>query len=141
VADFVGRSRLVAPAYDRSEHAWYLERDDAGPIEVTTLDALGLQLPAESRLVLKLDLEGGEFAAVRGAQQTLRAASRWLVLLEAHPLVARRTGIDPVSVLCELGGLRAINVELAEMPDAVLHGMGSFFSQFGNRTVNLIVEG
>jgi FkbM family methyltransferase len=152
VADFVGRGKLVRPDYDPSEHAWHLAPDDpvagqqellkAAPIGVTTIDAV---LPAghrPKRLVLKIDVEGGELGVVVGARETLRAAEALTVLIEAHPLVFRHTGIDPLAIVREIASLRPVQVHLAERPDLSLDLARPFFNQLPDAGVgNLIVEG
>lgn len=136
VADFTGRGRLVSPDYDPSAHACHLVQEDSGPIEVTTLDALNLP-PGD--LVLKVDVEGGELAVIRGGMATLKRSLRLTVILEAHPQVARRTGIDPLEAVRQIAGLRQIAVTVAEHPAQPVQLAQPFFQQFPQVTANLIV--
>jgi len=136
VADFSGRGRLVSPAYDASAHACHLVPDEAGPIDVTTLDALNLP-PGD--LVLKVDVEGGELEVIRGGLATLRRASRLTVVLEAHPRVAERTGIDPLEAVRQIAELRQVTVTVAEHPAEPVKLAQSFFQQFPQTIANLIV--
>lgn len=136
VSDFTGRGRLVSPDYDPSAHACHLVQEDSGPIEVTTLDTLNLP-PGD--LVLKVDVEGGELAVIRGAIETLRRPSRLTVVLEAHPRVAERTGIDPLEAVRQIAGLRQVEVTVAEHPAQPVQLSQPFFQQFPQVTANLIV--
>lgn len=96
VSDFSGHGRLCRPS-GGDYAAQYLESAPDGPINVTTIDSLSL--PPGQNVVLKLDLEGGELAALRGAARTVKAADNIVIAIEAHPEVAKRTCVDPVECL------------------------------------------
>jgi len=55
---------------------------------------------------VKIDVEGGELLVVEGAAETITTAAAVAIAFEAHPLVARRTGKDPVCVMRRLRELR-----------------------------------
>jgi FkbM family methyltransferase len=116
VADFVGRGSLRQPSYHTSPHSAFIEADANGEFEVVSVDHLQLNTAGRC-LVLKIDVEGGEHAVVRGALETQRAAARWIVTIEVHRLVVDRTGIDPLETirLLETAGLG--RVFLAERPE------------------------
>lgn len=65
------------PPERRALTARYVIADPLGMVEATTVDALGL----EDLDLLKLDVEGAEVLALRGARQTLRRC-RPLVIIE-----------------------------------------------------------
>jgi FkbM family methyltransferase len=111
VSDFAGRGVLRAPAYHPEEHGRYLVPDAAGDIDVVTIDSLGIR--AEN-VMLKMDVEGSELAALRGAQETIRNATRIVIALEAHPLVSARTHIDPIEYIKFLTSLRPFRFSIAE---------------------------
>lgn len=110
VSNFQGHGRLERPAYDRSDHARFLTRG-AGPITVTTIDSCGV---AGGDIAIKLDLEGGELNALRGATQTIAAARQCVIGLEASPAVKLRTGRDPIECLEFLESLRPFQFVVAE---------------------------
>ena len=62
-------------------------------IKVETVD--GVLGEHSGPIALKIDVEGEELNVLRGATNTLRRASGFVVQLEAHPEVTSRTGIDP----------------------------------------------
>jgi FkbM family methyltransferase len=120
VSDFEGRGALTYPNYDpESAHACYLEPSPDGPIEVVTIDSVHSPSAMEHDLVLKLDLEGGEPAALRGAVRTLREARNVVVALEAHPSVVKRTGVDPVESLRFLRSIREFQFVAGETRETV----------------------
>ena len=112
LSDFEGLGRLEAPSAEfeklagyRMDHAAnFLAPSPDGDIPVTTVDKLSL--PEGGNLVLKLDIEGGEKAALQGAMRTIQAAANVVIVIEAHPLVAKRTGMDPVECLRLLASFR-----------------------------------
>ena len=119
VSDWHGRGALHSPAHDPSPDAMFMAPDSSGPIEVSTLDA---ELPAAAELaqgsvMLKIDVEGQELAVLRGARRVLEQARDLVVAFEAHPEVARRTGIDPMACLSHLQSIRPFEIRIAERPD------------------------
>ncbi|MBT5109612.1 MAG: FkbM family methyltransferase [Rhodospirillaceae bacterium] len=98
VSDRAGFGRLVAPDYSDGDHAKYLEISDVETdLPVFTIDELGVT--PGSAIALKIDVEGAELDVLRGAAATLRAAPGFVVQIEAHPDVAKRTGVDPIEFL------------------------------------------
>jgi FkbM family methyltransferase len=91
VADHEGRAKLVCPDYGLDYAANFIESTGDGPIAITTLDALET---GGVNLCLKIDVEGGELAVIRGAEKLIRSAPNVVVGLEANPSVVQRTGID-----------------------------------------------
>lgn len=82
-----------------AEHAPPVERPRAEAVQVVTVDWLGL---ADCRL-LKLDLEGGELYALRGARQTL-ATCRPVVVVEVSALSEKHYGVAQGDVRRLLSG-------------------------------------
>jgi len=126
VSDFSGRGELRRPEYDAYNQARYLACVVGGGFEVRTLDSLEL---AAQDLLIKIDVEGGERAVIRGARATIARATKIIVATEAHPLVAARTGIDPISVLQELASIRPFGFTVCETGQTDLDLSRSFFDQ------------
>jgi FkbM family methyltransferase len=98
VSDCAGFGRLVTPDYSDGDHAKFLEvcAEDTG-LPVFTVDELGIT--PGSAIALKIDVEGAELDVLKGAAATLGAAPGFVAQIEAHPDVARRTGVDPIEFL------------------------------------------
>jgi FkbM family methyltransferase len=100
-----GRCQLVRDTYDPSAHAMFVVPQEAGPIEIEQIDAL--ELPPDTPIAIKIDVEGSEAAVAAGALMTIRRASAVAVAFEAVPRVTRRTGEDPIQILRALRATRA----------------------------------
>jgi FkbM family methyltransferase len=143
LADFEGRGSLEMPSQDIAklskwplDHAArFLKRSPDGPIQVTTIDALCLN--PGGNVVIKLDIEGGELAAIRGARNTVRVASNVIVAIEANPLVSERTAVDPVECLRALTEVRDFAFVVAEN-GASLNLDRLIFDQVPREVCNLI---
>lgn len=135
ISDFNGKGAMKTPNYDSSDHARFLAADPAGGIPVTTVD--DLKIDPALHVVIKLDLEGGEMAALRGAERTIRQAPKLVVILEAHPKVFERTGIDPCEMFRCLAALRPFRFLGGERSDRPVDISRPFFDQFEREIVNV----
>jgi FkbM family methyltransferase len=133
VSDCAGQGVLRRPAYDGYNQARYVEHANNGGFEIVTLDSI--EVPAED-LLIKIDVEGGEQAVVRGAKKTIAKSPRVIVATEAHPLVAARTGIDPISVLQELAAIRPFRFTVCETGQSNLDLSRPFFEQLPEKFYN-----
>ena len=135
VGECMGRGDLARPDYDQEEHAAFIAPSDQGSVEVITLDSLRVHAKG---LILKMDIEGAELAALHGATQTLLAAEQVLLVLEAHPNVARRTGIDPVELIRFVQSLRPFEFSIAETSTPITGDWPVFGQIRPDQTFNLI---
>jgi FkbM family methyltransferase len=136
VSDFSGRAELRSPGPGTSDHARFIVPSPEGEIPVMRVDDLGVD-PGHG-LLLKIDVEGAELAVLRGAAGTLAAAAWFVVLFEAHPEVARRTGIDPIECVRLLGSLGARRFRIAEAPEVQLREDRPFYDQVPRQICNVI---
>lgn len=105
VGEESGFGELVAPLDDPIAHAMYFQPRENGPVEMQRIDDLGLAFG--QNIILKLDIEGHEYPALRGARRMLERARHLVLQVEAHPGVARRTGREPLEALRLLAELRS----------------------------------
>jgi len=144
VADFHGKGRLAKPEsrwradVAESHTQFFLDPCPEGNIDVTTIDSLA-GLP-QADLVIKVDVEGGEMAVLRGAAATISRAANVIVVIEAHPAVAARTGIDPVECLRVLASFRPMRFTLGETGASVGTGRGFFEQVAPDRIYNVIAQ-
>ncbi len=105
LSNFEGRGDLEIPPADTAllskchlDYAvQFLKCSPQGPISVTAIDSLAI--PPTENLVEKLDVEGGELAALRGAVHRVQSAKNVLLAMQAHQRVAHRTRADPAECL------------------------------------------
>lgn len=136
VADFRGRGTLAYSPKDPSDHSRFLAADAKGDLEVIRID--DLDIPPGQPVALKIDVEGGELAVLRGARQTLANASAWVVALEAHRDVFRRTGIDPCECVRYLAEIASVETKVAERPDVMLDTDQPYFDQVREKITNVV---
>ncbi|MCE9528282.1 MAG: FkbM family methyltransferase [Planctomycetales bacterium] len=136
VADFCGRGTLAYSPKDPSDHSRFLAADEQGELEVIRIDDLGIA-PGQP-VALKIDVEGGELAVLRGARQTLARASAWVVALEAHRDVVRRTGVDPCECIRFLAGIGGGKALVAECPEINLDVQRPYYEQVNQRITNVV---
>jgi len=137
VGESTGQGALRQPQHDRSDEAAFIQSDSSGAIAIRTLDET---IDSADNLILKLDIEGGELDALRGARELIKNAEKVVVLIEAHSQVAERTGIDPSEILRFLKSCKAeLTQFIAEVPEKELTD-APFFSQVPPGIYNLCVH-
>ena len=123
-----GTGKLNSPEYlPDDDHARFISESKDGDIPIHTIDDLGIE--PQKCIVLKLDVEGSELDAIMGAVETLTHAKRFIVDLEAHPLVAKRTHIDPIEILRQLNEIKPCHFTICEKPEIMLQLDKDFFAQ------------
>jgi FkbM family methyltransferase len=138
VGETESRGNLCKPVDDPSDHAKYVSPSGRGDVRIVRIDDIHAPDPA-ANLLLKLDVEGGELAALRGARLAIAQAHRAVVVFEAHPRVVARTGIDPAECLRLLDGLRPFDFFVAERPGVRLSPERGAFGQLGpGRNFNVV---
>jgi FkbM family methyltransferase len=123
--------------HDNAHSAFIVETASADtnrqsiPVEVAAIDDIGLS--AVSPIALKIDIEGEELNALRGARRALRDCPYFVVQFEAHPEVAARTKNEPSDCLSFLKELGAEDwCAFCERTGDVVHELSAarpFFSQ------------
>jgi FkbM family methyltransferase len=136
VADFRGKGKLAFAPHDPSDHSRFLESCAEGDLDVIRLD--DLQLTPGQPVALKIDVEGGEYAVLRGAVQTLSAANGWVVAMEAHREVFRRTGVDPLECVRFLTQIGSLEARVAEHPHLQLDLAQPYFQQVKDKITNVV---
>ncbi len=86
-----------------------------GEIELTTIDAIARDVLLDRLAGVKLDIEGAELAAIRGASDTLARFRPWLIV-EIGAETCHAAGYDPAEVLEALPGYRFLRIEYRRSP-------------------------
>lgn len=117
VSDREGRAMLAAEGHHGTSRLASGDGEGTETVETVTID----QFCAREQIVptlIKIDVEGWELEALRGARETIARGGRALALfVEMHPTAWRERGLAPGDVRAELDaqGLRA--VPLRDVPD------------------------
>jgi FkbM family methyltransferase len=127
LADFAGRGELRSPPHDASDHAKYVAPAEPGDFPVRSIDSLGLA--PDGGLLLKIDVEGGELAVLRGAEASLRASAGFAISFEAQREQAARTGIEPMEIVRFIEQIRPCEVTVSDLPGFRPDRERPFFSQ------------
>jgi len=109
-SDHEGTARLFVNPHNKADNRLY--RSDATPsaqsssVELRTIDAVLDELGLHTIDILKIDVQGGEFAAIMGAERTIRNSPGMMLLSEFWPDGIRQAGCAPeryLGLLEELG--------------------------------------
>lgn len=117
VSDRAGRAALAAEGHHGTSRLALAQGEGTETVETVTID----QFCAREQIVptlIKIDVEGWELEALRGARETIARGGRGLALfVEMHPTAWRERGISADQMRAELDaqGLRA--VPLRPVPD------------------------
>jgi len=107
VSDFSGYGKLRAPSDDSHPHAMFIVRSESETdISVFSIDSLSLT--PNCPIAMKIDVEGAERKVIDGAIDTLKHSSQFILQIEAHPEVCKRTNMDPSAILRALAAIRPI---------------------------------
>lgn len=127
VSDFSGKGSLEFPHGEGDPHSAYIRPDPDGDIDVMRIDDLGIESGTD--LALKLDLEGGEFAAIQGGRETIARAPHFCCFVEIHPGVMQRIGARPEDLLRAISAIRDMRWILADAPLQEIDLERPFFEQ------------
>lgn len=98
VGDRAGRMPLFLGKNDLGCNSLYhnsLTREESVVVEVTTLDAF-FEAEGNPRIdLIKMDIEGGEPAALEGARRLLQQSATLSLIVEFHPALLRTAGTTP----------------------------------------------
>jgi FkbM family methyltransferase len=137
VSNFAGRGELVYPNGRADRHSAFVRPSDGGEIDVIRIDDLAEDFD-NTDLVLKLDVEGGELAAIEGAAATLRAARRVCLFIELHPTVLQRVGHQAEQILQAVNRIRPARWTLADKPYVEIDPWRPVFEQTGQRVIDVV---
>lgn len=125
VCDNVGELELFVPDENMGQ-AHVASDSTTGNMRVTstTLDLLLADVPSGTRVLLKMDIEGSELAALVGGQEFLQRC-RPTLILEINPDAMRRYGYCPGDIARFLQGVGYESWALVGSPEAC-NSMGCF---------------
>jgi FkbM family methyltransferase len=135
-----GWGTLCTLQADELEYALHMAQAPTGKTRIVSVDEL--DLPANAPIVLKLDVEGWEGEAVKGARRTLESRD-FVITVEANGPVFNRTKIDPCEILKMIPRVRECDLLVAEEPGKPLSLDRAFLEQFPammTKSLNVVVS-
>lgn len=136
VSNFTGKGELCFPRGKFDLHAAYLRKAENGGVDVLRIDDLAPLIKGD--IALKLDIEGGEIAAIEGAVQTISNAINICFFIEIHPEVLERTKHKAEDVLMAVSSIRNTKWILADDPLMEIDPNKPFFDQVEMRIYDVI---
>jgi FkbM family methyltransferase len=101
--DKEGEGRLFPNPNNKGDNRTYASdltpASDAANIKMVRLDAVLAKLGISRIDFLKIDIQGAELAAIRGATGTIKSSPKMIMLTEFWPDGLRRAGADPMDYL------------------------------------------
>lgn len=140
VSSDCGRARLIADRQVIGDHEGYIAMDEHGDIPVYSVDALmaEYQRGPYPLLVLKLDVEGQETQAIRGAVNTLKHAEKVVVILEIHPQVLEKNSQSPECLFEEIEKIVDVDWYLPIQGNSVIDRETPFYEQFSVKQYDVL---
>lgn len=112
-----------------------------GKTPVTTIDKL--QLPLNQPLAIKIDVEGEELNVIGGARSTLSEVNGFVIQVEAHADVAKRTHTDPCEIVKAVNRIREVSVKIIHDKQGVIGNNlildRPFFDQFPVKSCDILM--
>ena len=89
----------LAEASDNSGRGNHPNSPTVGKVEVEAVTGRELDIEPGRKLLIKIDVEGYEIAALRGLEDVLNASAEARILVEFNPKCIRPTGVSPTAIL------------------------------------------
>jgi FkbM family methyltransferase len=138
VSNYTGRATLMFPHGSNVPDSAYIEKSDAGNVQVYRIDDLltthNIDL-AGKNLAIKLDVEGEEKSAVLGARRVIREAAGVCFFIELHPGVLKRNNQTAEELLQLVSEIRSTEWYVADQPNIKLSLDISIFDQIGEERI------
>jgi FkbM family methyltransferase len=140
VSDFSGRAHLVASSETTIDHEGYLDLSLPGETDVRTLDQIceEHEIGGEKLAVIKIDVEGQEIRAVKGATKLIRNTSKVIIMMEIHPDVLRKAGSSAEDIFREVDRIRPFRWQVPKLDNRIIDRTTPFFDQVPIRQYDLI---
>ncbi|WP_077730101.1 FkbM family methyltransferase [Methylocaldum sp. 14B] len=136
VSNFRGKGTLCFPHGQSDPHSAYIKEADFGAIDVIRID--DLQHLYTRDVAIKLDVEGGELAAIEGAIETISKADNVCFFIEIHPDVLARNNCNAEDLLMTITNIRDTKWFIADAPLTMINPSKPFFEQVNRKIYDVI---
>jgi len=148
ISDYVGSSIFYLEDKSNRHHIdkfkmGSVKSNNSIEIQVTTVDEFCKEHMIDEINLLRLDVEGHEYAVIDGAHEILSRSKNCIIFMELHPKVLFKLGKSPESLLEDLRhlGFKCIAVcgstknKILKMPEwnYLINNLNSLVAYYGNR--------
>ena len=140
VSDFDGMVSFSTDNSQTGDHEGHIMPGSTGDTRVTSLDSYLADnvVTLADILVLKIDVEGQEVPAVKGALASIQRASGAVLLLEIHPEVLASQGQTPEDMFGEIESILEVNWFVPKFAQQKVDRQQPFFNQFPAQQYDVI---
>ena len=140
VSDFEGMVSFTTGNTQTGDHEGHILPDSTGNTRVTSIDKYlaGQSIQLADKLVLKIDVEGQEIQAVKGALQTVQHASGAVLLLEIHPEVLASQKLTPEDMFAQIESMLDVTWFVPMYSQQIVDRQQPFFNQFPVKQYDVI---
>ena len=128
VSDFDGTAAFFCDITARHDQAGHMASYGGQQVRVVKADSICLD-PIKN-IAIKIDVEGEERNAIRGAQRLLKESDNVVLFVEIHPSVIRRSGISADEIFAEAEKVRSFSWRIADAGLPTVDRSKLFFNQF-----------
>ncbi|WP_016957064.1 FkbM family methyltransferase [Catenovulum agarivorans] len=140
ISDFNGLVNLNFNTGLGSDHEGYIDKNVPGSTQVVTIDHLysAYALYEYKNIVIKIDVEGQEVAALAGAKSLLKQCENVVIMVEIHPDVLKRENITAEDIFIEAEKHREFTWFVPSQSNQVIDRNTPFFKQFTTHQYDVI---
>jgi FkbM family methyltransferase len=147
ISDYEGKATLVTRSRSLGDHEGYISdkfkvesSENSNEIDVTSLDAyLSQSSQSLARLVvIKIDVEGQEVEAIKGAEKLIQHANQCILLIEIHPDVLQKREQTPEDIFLAVERVRPVNWLIPKCNNQLVDRSRPLFSQIDHGQYDII---
>ncbi|MDG6096181.1 FkbM family methyltransferase [Alteromonas sp. ZYF713] len=140
VSDFDGMVSFTTSNSQTGDHEGHILPGSTGDTRVTSIDSYLADnvISLADILVLKIDVEGQEVPAVKGALASIQRASGVVLLLEIHPEVLASKGQTPEDMFGEIESILDVSWFVPMFGQRKVDRLQPFFNQFPAQQYDVI---
>lgn len=140
ISDFNGNVHFSRAETRSIDHEGCIDPSIKGNTQVVSIDTWldQRQIALSQHVVIKVDVEGQEEQAIRGATRLIQQAKCVIILLEIHPQVLERTDTTPEQLFNSLENIRKTQWLVPAKGNCPVDRAKAFFEQFPKQQYDVI---
>lgn len=140
ISDFTGTASFVTKDAVCGDHEGHLESKKPGSTAVFSLDdwIRKERLICKPLVVLKVDVEGQEIAAIHGAKKAISSSKSLIIFIEIHPEVLAQNGQEPEDIFNAVESHRDVYWVIPKLKNKRLDRAIAFYDQVPRQQYDLM---